>query len=105
MVKLTNFDTLDALIDATVPKAIRRKDTMDLGPYTAGMTESQFIAKFKYSFTTTPNFCSKVVLTLDLLPACLKKALQCSAGVQAYECPIGQSDCGIHQSSNKDIWR
>ena len=46
MVKLTGFDTLDALIDATVPKAIRR-GPMELGEYTKGYTESEFIAKFK----------------------------------------------------------
>lgn len=46
MVNLTGFDTLDALIDATVPKAIRRGQ-MDLGEYTKGYTESEFIAKFK----------------------------------------------------------
>jgi glycine dehydrogenase len=47
MVKLTNFPSLDALIDATVPKAIRRKDGMDLGEYTQGYTETQFLEKFK----------------------------------------------------------
>ena len=47
MVKLTNFDSLDALIDATVPTSIRRKELMDLGEYTEGYTESAFLAKFK----------------------------------------------------------
>lgn len=49
MVKITNFDTLDALIDATVPSAIKLGRPMDLGEYSAGFTESEFIAKFKYA--------------------------------------------------------
>jgi hypothetical protein len=48
MVKITNFDSLDALIDATVPTAIKLGRPMDLGEYTNGFTESEFIAKFKY---------------------------------------------------------
>jgi glycine dehydrogenase len=47
MVKETGFESMDALIDATVPKAIRRTDGMDLGKYTDGMTESQFLDYFK----------------------------------------------------------
>ena len=47
MVKVTKFDSLDALIDATVPTAIKLKSTMDLGKYTEGMTESQFLAKMR----------------------------------------------------------
>jgi len=47
MVAVTGFDSLDALIDATVPKAIRRPDMMDLGEYTSGMRESEFLKKFK----------------------------------------------------------
>ncbi|GLC37204.1 hypothetical protein PLESTB_000991200 [Pleodorina starrii] len=47
MVKLTGFPSLDALIDATVPKAIVRKDGMNLGKYHEGMTESQFLSYFK----------------------------------------------------------
>ena len=47
MVKETGFESMDALIDATVPKAIRRADGMDMGKYTAGMTESQFLDYFK----------------------------------------------------------
>jgi glycine dehydrogenase len=47
MVSLTGFESLDALIDATVPEAIRRHDRMDLGKYTEGLTESDFLAKFK----------------------------------------------------------
>ncbi len=47
MVKETGFDSMDALIDATVPKAIRRSDGMGLGKYTEGMTESQFLDYFK----------------------------------------------------------
>ncbi|EFJ42017.1 hypothetical protein VOLCADRAFT_107448 [Volvox carteri f. nagariensis] len=47
MVNMTGFSSLDALIDATVPKAIVRKDGMDLGKYHEGMTESQFLSYFK----------------------------------------------------------
>ncbi|KAG2453334.1 hypothetical protein HYH02_001558 [Chlamydomonas schloesseri] len=47
MVKATGFGSLDALIDATVPKAIVRKDGMNLGKYHDGMTESQFLEFFK----------------------------------------------------------
>ena len=47
MVAVTGFDSLDALVDATVPKAIRRPDLMDLGAYTEGMRESEFLTKFK----------------------------------------------------------
>ena len=47
MVAVTGFESLDALVDATVPKAIRRPDLMDLGAYTEGMRESEFLTKFK----------------------------------------------------------
>jgi glycine dehydrogenase len=47
MVAETGFPSMDALIDATVPKEIRRKDGMDLGQYTQGMTESEFLEFFK----------------------------------------------------------
>ena len=47
MVKVAKFDSLDALIDATVPAAIRLDKPMDLGEYTEGYTESAFIAKMK----------------------------------------------------------
>ena len=44
---MTGFESLDALIDATVPEAIRRHDRMDLGKYSDGLTESDFLASFK----------------------------------------------------------
>lgn len=47
MVSVVGFNSLDELIDATVPEAIRRHDRMDLGKYTDGLTESEFLAKFK----------------------------------------------------------
>lgn len=46
MVKQVGFDSVEALIDATVPTAIRRKP-MDLGSYSKGYTESGIIAKLK----------------------------------------------------------
>jgi glycine cleavage system pyridoxal-binding protein P len=47
MVAAVGFPSLDALIDATVPASIRRKDGMDLGDFTDGMTEAAFLEKFK----------------------------------------------------------
>ena len=47
MVAVSGFESVDALITATVPKAIRRPGQMDLGEYTKGYTESEFMAKFK----------------------------------------------------------
>ena len=47
MVKTCGFNSLDEMIAATVPKAIVRKDGMDLGAYDEGMTESQFLRMFK----------------------------------------------------------
>jgi glycine dehydrogenase len=47
MVKLCGFDSLDAMITATVPASIVRKDGMDLGPYHEGLTESEFLKMFK----------------------------------------------------------
>jgi glycine dehydrogenase len=43
----TGFSSMDALIDATVPKSIRRGDAMDMGQYSDGMGESEFLAFFK----------------------------------------------------------
>jgi len=47
MAVATGFASIDALIDATVPAAIRRRDGMGMGKYTEGMTESQFLDYFK----------------------------------------------------------
>mmetsp|Transcript_10501 Transcript_10501/g.31532 ORF Transcript_10501/g.31532 Transcript_10501/m.31532 type:complete len:1043 (-) Transcript_10501:453-3581(-) len=47
MLAVTGFKTLDHLIDATVPDAIRRSDGMKMGKYTDGMTESEFLEFFK----------------------------------------------------------
>ena len=47
MVSVAGFESLDALIDATVPEAIRRHDRMDLGKYSDGLTESDFLESFK----------------------------------------------------------
>lgn len=47
MVKITGFASMDALVDATVPKSIRRTDGMELGIYHEGFTESKFIEFFK----------------------------------------------------------
>jgi len=47
MVETVGFKSLDELIDATVPKEIRRKGMMDLGKYSEPLTESEFIKMFK----------------------------------------------------------
>ena len=48
MVKITGFGSIEELVDATVPKTIKRKEVMDMGKYTDGYTESGFLAMFKY---------------------------------------------------------
>jgi len=47
MVKVAGFSSLDALIDATVPQAIRRRDGMPMGKYTEPFTEQAFLKYFK----------------------------------------------------------
>jgi glycine dehydrogenase len=48
MAELCGFPSVDALIEATVPKAIKRTDGMPLGDkYHAGMGEAEFLAQFK----------------------------------------------------------
>ncbi|KAH8482467.1 hypothetical protein H0E87_029781 [Populus deltoides] len=47
MAELCGFDTLDSLIDATVPKSIRL-DSMKLTKFDGGLTESQMIEHLKY---------------------------------------------------------
>ena len=47
MVAAMGYPSLDALIDATVPASIRADKPLDLGAYTPGMTESEFLDKFK----------------------------------------------------------
>lgn len=48
MVGLLGFDSLDALIDATVPASIRREGVMELAnSHPDGITESAFIKEFR----------------------------------------------------------
>ncbi|RQP02697.1 hypothetical protein POPTR_018G053640v4 [Populus trichocarpa] len=47
MAELCGFDTLDSLIDATVPKSIRL-DSMKFSKFDGGLTESQMIEHMKY---------------------------------------------------------
>jgi hypothetical protein len=47
MVAALGFSSLDELIDATVPASIRAEKPLDLGEYTEGFTESEFLEKFK----------------------------------------------------------
>lgn len=69
MVKITGFATMDALIDATVPKSIRRTDGMDLGIYNEGFTESKFLEYFKWvsdgcawqPANVTPKACARSI--------------------------------------------
>lgn len=47
MVKVTGFGSIEELVDATVPEAIKREEVMDMGKYTDGFTESGFLSMFK----------------------------------------------------------
>ena len=47
MAKLCGYDSMEALVEATVPDAIKRTDGMPLGKYHDGMTESEFLEHFK----------------------------------------------------------
>jgi glycine dehydrogenase len=47
MAKLCGFESMDALVEATVPDAIKRTDGMPLGKYHEGMSESEFLEHFK----------------------------------------------------------
>lgn len=48
MAQFCGFDSVDALVEATVPAAIKRTDGMPLGDkYHEGLTESEFLAMFK----------------------------------------------------------
>lgn len=48
MAQFCGFDSVDALVEATVPAAIKRTDGMPLGDkYHDGLTESEFLAMFK----------------------------------------------------------
>ena len=47
MCKVIGFESIDALIDATVPKNIRLTKPMDLGKYTEPLTESEYLEKMK----------------------------------------------------------
>jgi len=47
MCAVVGYPNIDALIDATVPKNIRLSKMMDLGKYTKGQTETEFLGKFK----------------------------------------------------------
>ena len=47
MVAVCGFKSLDALVEATVPDAIKRTDGMPLDNMHEPLTESQFLSKFK----------------------------------------------------------
>jgi glycine dehydrogenase len=48
MAKVCGFPSMDALVEATVPDSIKRRDGMQLDPkYNKGMTESEFLDYFK----------------------------------------------------------
>ena len=48
MVKACGFGSMDELIDATVPAAIRRKERMNIGRFSDGLTEQEFLTTFKW---------------------------------------------------------
>lgn len=47
MLKVLGYDSREALIDAVVPAAIRRRDGMSLGEFTAPLTEEAALAKLR----------------------------------------------------------
>ena len=47
MAKYVGFDSMDALVDATVPSDIRRAGSMDMGQWTEALSESEFLSTFK----------------------------------------------------------
>ena len=47
MAKYVGFDSMDALVDATVPTDIRRAGEMDMGEWTSPLSESEYLARFK----------------------------------------------------------
>ncbi|GBG68774.1 Glycine decarboxlase P-protein (GDC-P) [Chara braunii] len=47
MAKTCGFDSVDALVDATVPPSIRLEKSLDLGKYTTGFAESEMLENFK----------------------------------------------------------
>ena len=57
MVKVCGYDSMDALIDATVPASIRRKEKMDIGRFTDGLTETEFLETFKCAAARVPPVC------------------------------------------------
>ena len=47
MAKYVGFESMDALVDATVPTDIRRSGMMDMGKWTEPLSESEFLGMFK----------------------------------------------------------
>ena len=47
MAKYVGYESMDALVDATVPTDIRRSGTMDMGKWTEPLSESEFLGMFK----------------------------------------------------------
>jgi len=47
MLSVVGFSSLDALSDATVPESIKRGNDFEMGRFTKGMTESEFLEDFK----------------------------------------------------------
>lgn len=76
MVKACGFESMDELIDATVPAAIRRKERMDIGRFSDGLTEQEFLSTFKW---VTKPLC--LGLRLSQLLGLQMPAVACS-GVQ-----------------------
>ena len=47
MAQYVGFESMDALVDATVPTDIRRSGMMDMGKWTEPLSESEFLGMFK----------------------------------------------------------
>ena len=47
MAQYVGFESMDALVDATVPADIRRHDGMQMGEWTQPLSESEYLSMFK----------------------------------------------------------
>jgi glycine dehydrogenase len=94
MVDATGFPSLAALIDATVPTSIRRKDGMLMGSYTAGMTESQFLDYFKCAIA--PGAAQAYIANRRTQRKCPRKRRTMASKNKVYKSFIGMGYYGTH---------
>jgi hypothetical protein len=91
MVAATGFDSLDALIDATVPSTIRLTKPMTMGQYTHAQTESEFLAKFKVRERAiiTASHHESVLLCVCVPESMQASACSCSVWASFLRWPLG----------------